>query len=310
MDSWNPEIVVIGAACLDIKGHVAGPIHPATSNPGRVRITVGGVARNIAENLARLGLRTALLTVVARDPFGHQVVKHTGRAGVDVSQVLFLRSQRTASYVALVDGEGNLSAAVDDTAILSELTPRYIYDRRRLFRQARMVVVDANTPRPAVETALRLARKYGVPFCLDPVSFELARRYRDHLGHIYLLAAGAVEAEALTGLTISSPQEAADAARQLVSAGVEVVVISLGQQGVAYASREQNGYVPAMRAEVVDPTGAADAQTAAIIYGLVNRFPLDEAVWLGASAAALTAQSPETVRSDLCLELLYQRLVS
>jgi pseudouridine kinase len=310
MSDWLPQVVVIGAACLDIKGHVFGKIHPATSSPGQVRITVGGVARNIAENLARLGTQTTLLAAVARDPFGHQVVKHTGAAGVDVSQVLFCRNHRTGAYLALLDDEGNLASAVDDTAIIAELTPRYIYDRRRLFRGARMVVIDANTCVNTVETVVRLARRYRVPLCLDPVSLELAPRYRDHLQHFHLVAAGALEAAALTGMSITSRRSAADAARHIIGAGVQVVLINLGREGVVYATTEYNGFVPAVRCEVVDTTGAADALTAAVIYGLVNGIPLDEAVWLGVSASALTLQSMETVRSDLSLDLLYQQLVS
>ena len=309
MDDWAPEVVVIGAACLDIKGHVAGQFYPATSNPGQVRISVGGVARNIAENLARLGTHTALMAVVARDPFGHQIVKHTSAAGVDVSQVLFARDERTAAYVALLDGEGNLTSAVDDSAIISILTPRYVYDRRRLFRRARMVVIDANTPIETAETAIRQAKKHGCQLCLDPVSVELAPRYRSLLPHFDLLAAGGVEAEALTGRPVTSRRTASDAARQLVGAGVAVVLISLRNEGVVYATAEDNGYIPAVRGEVVDTTGAADALTAAVIYGLVNGIPLDESVWLGVSASALTMRSMDTVCGDLSLDLLYQQLV-
>lgn len=310
MGAWLPEIVVIGAACLDVKGHVQGRIQPATSNPGQVRVTVGGVARNIAENLARLGTHTALLAVVARDPYGHEIVKHTSAAGVDVGAVLFVRDQRTASYVALIDGSGDLAAAVDDTAILAKLTPRHIYQHRRLFKRARMVVVDANTPLETFATIRRIAQKYRVPLCLDTVSLGLAERYRSSLEHLRLLACDAGEAEVLTGMPVTTRRQAAAAARALVAAGVEVVIINLGSDGVVYASTEHNGSVPAIGGEVVDSTGAAEALTAAVIYGLANDIPLDEAVWLGSSAAALTAQSLETVRSDLSLDLLYQRLVA
>lgn len=309
MSEWAPQVVVVGLACLDIKGHVFHRIQPGTSAPGEVRITVGGVGRNIAENLARLGTHTALLTVVARDAAGHQVVKTSSAAGVDVAPVLFARDQRTASYLALLDDEGNLAAAVDDTVIIDQLTPRYVYDRRRLFRYARMVVLDANTPKGTAETTIRLAHKYGAKLCLDLVSQELAPRYRDYLQQFYLLAAGAVEVAALTGMPVTTRYDATDAARHLVGRGVEVVLINLGRNGVVYATTENNGYVPAVRCEVVDQTGASDALTAAVIYGLVNRIPLDEAVWLGVSAAALTLQSMDTVRDDLSLDLLYQRLV-
>ncbi|MBN1485821.1 MAG: carbohydrate kinase family protein [Chloroflexia bacterium] len=310
MGEWIPEMVVIGASCLDIKGRVTGKLHPATSNAGNVRIAVGGVARNVAENLARLGLRTTLLSVVARDPFGHQIVKHTGSAGVDVSQVLFSRTHPTAAYVALLDQAGQLDVAVDDTRIVQEITPRYVHDRRRLFRDARGVVLDANTPLRTAETVLRLAQRYGVPIFLDSVSYELAQRYRDQLSSFDLLSCGFVEAEALVGHSIdSSLQATAAAARQLVAAGVRVAIINLGSAGVVFASAENNGHAPAIQCEIVDPTGASDALTAAVIYGWVNGVPLDEAVWLGVSAAALTLQSEDTVHGDLSLDLLYQQLV-
>jgi pseudouridine kinase len=310
MSEWLPEAVVVGAACLDIKGLVPDQIHPATSNPGVVRIAVGGVARNIAENLSRLGMKTTLLAAVARDPFGHQLVKHTGAVGVDVSHVLFSRESHTAAYVALFDGGERLVAAIDDTQVIQELTPRYIYDRRRLFRDARVVIVDANTPLRTAETIIRLVNRYEVPLCLDPVSYGLAARYRDLLEHFDILAAGAVEVEALTGQSLTSRDEAAAAARSLVGRGIEIVIINLGSDGVVYASTEDNGYVPAIHCEIVDPTGATDALTAALIYGLVNDVPLDESVWLGISAATLTLQCEESVCADLSLDLVYQQLVS
>jgi pseudouridine kinase len=78
--------------------------------------------------------------------------------------------------------------------------------------------------------------------------------------------------------------------------------------GVAYASPEVSGLVPAVQTVILDPTGAGDALTAAVIFALLNEIPLDEAVKLGASAAALTLRTPGSVVPDLSLELLYDQL--
>jgi pseudouridine kinase len=67
--------------------------------------------------------------------------------------------------------------------------------------------------------------------------------------------------------------------------------------------------VPALESEIVDLTGAGDALTAAVVFGLLNDFPIDEAVRLGTSAAALTLQSRETVCPALSLEQLYDQMV-
>ena len=76
-----------------------------------------------------------------------------------------------------------------------------------------------------------------------------------------------------------------------------------------YATPSTSGFVPALEVDVVDPTGAGNALTATVIYALLNDIPLDEAVRLGVSAATLTLDSHETVRSDLSLESLYAQLI-
>ena len=304
-----PEIVVVGAACLDVKGQIAGDIIAGTSNPGSVRISVGGCARNVAENLARLGMPTALLSVVCQDDFGRTIVRQTERAGVDTDHVLISCDQHSAAYMALLSAQSNLLVGVDDTAAASALTPEYIGDHADLLRHARMVVIDANVPLESAEMLLAICQSAGVPVALDPVAYAPALRYRSLAGSFYLMTPNGVEAQALTGLPVASAEQGAIAAKHLINAGVQIAIITLGQAGLVYATGDANGYVPAIKVEVVDPTGAGDALTAAVVYALLNDIPVDEAVRLGVSAATLTIESPDTVRQDLSLESLYAQLV-
>jgi sugar/nucleoside kinase (ribokinase family) len=101
---------------------------------------------------------------------------------------------------------------------------------------------------------------------------------------------------------------ALDAARQLVAEGVEIALVTMAEFGVGYASAETSGHVPAVKTEILDSTGAGDAQTAAVLFGLLNGIPLDESVRLGVSAAALTLRTPGSVMPDLSLERLYDGL--
>jgi pseudouridine kinase len=78
---------------------------------------------------------------------------------------------------------------------------------------------------------------------------------------------------------------------------------------VAYATREGRGHIPALRSVIVDPTGAGDALTATVLFALLNKIPLDEAVRLGISAASLTLRSKHTVIPDLTLERLYEEMM-
>jgi pseudouridine kinase len=194
-------------------------------------------------------------------------------------------------------------------AILSHITPRYVNDRRRLFRDARMVVVDANLPPATLKTVFRLARRYRLPICADPTSKNLAPRLRPYLDQLHMVTPNPAEAEALLEQgPIGGRNEAIAAAKQLVARGVEIAVITLAEMGVCYATSNESGHVPALDIDIVDLTGAGDALSAAVIFGLLEEIPVGEAIRLGVSAAALTLQSRETVYPDLSLENLYDQL--
>ena len=117
------------------------------------------------------------------------------------------------------------------------------------------------------------------------------------------------EAEVLAQGTITNEDDAIAAARRLVNAGVEIALITLAENGVVYATANSSGHVPALSTEVVDPTGASDALTATVVFGLLNDIPIDESVRLGVSAAALTLASSDTVFEKLSLDLLYDSLI-
>ena len=88
-----------------------------------------------------------------------------------------------------------------------------------------------------------------------------------------------------------------------------MVILTLAHQGVYYATSETAGFVPAMKTEIVDPTGAGDALSATVVYALLNDIPLDDAIRLGVTAASLTLQHPGAVFPELSLDKLYERLV-
>jgi pseudouridine kinase len=303
------DVVVIGAACLDVKARMRSDTIAGTSNPGEVRISVGGGARNVAENLARLGMRTALLSVVCEDDFGRTIIRQTGQAGVITDYVLRSCDQHSASYIALLGSQGHLLVGVDDTLATNALTPDYIDDHADLLIAARMVVLDANVPVETAERILSICASAQVPVVLDPVAYTPALRYRSLIGGFYMVVPNEIEAQALTDVRITSESQAIVAAKQLITSGVTIAIITRADAGLVYATSALNGFVPAITTEVVDPTGAGDALTATVIYALLNAVPIDEAVRLGVSAATLTLSSVETVRQDLTLESLYAQLV-
>lgn len=308
--SSERHILVIGSASLDIIGRALGPIEYATSNPGILRTSAGGSARNIAENLARLGMHAILISAVGDDPEGERVLGETSAAGVDVEHCLRLEGHRTGAYLAVLDEQGALRLGLDDMPTVAFITPDHLRACQHLFKESAALVIDANLPPKSISAAISLAKRNQVPVVADTTSVSLAGRLQPHLNDLWLITPNEAEAEALCPRPVphADPRRAVEAARFLVSQGVGIVVISMAEFGVSYATADASGHISALRTEIVDPTGGGDALTATVLFALLNEIPLDEAVRLGISAAALTLRSRGSVAPDLSLELLYNEL--
>jgi len=309
------HVLVIGSAGIDVKARPAEKLAPGSAVPGLIRDSVGGVARNIAENLARLEVPTVLLTAVGGDAPGARVLDRCRDAGVNVSRALVIPEARTGHYVALLSAEGRLDVAISDYEITRQLDSKYLIKNREYFARAALIVIDASLQDTALKTLFRLAGKYHRRVCADPTSPVLAGRLAPYLDRIEMITPNLVEAIALCGdpcletVPVQDRDTALASAQRLLERGVHVAAVTIGVNGVVYASGTDRGHIPAIRTEIVDATGAGDAFTSAAIFGLLNDFPLDEALRLGVSAASLTLHSSETVLPNLSLELLYSQLV-
>ena len=269
-----------------------------------MRVSPGGAGRNIAENLARLNVRTSLMTVVGTDQNARLILEETTKAGVDTTCVRVLPGISSGVYLAVMDQTGHLAVSIDEMACLERLNPPYIYANRSLIERASMVVLDANLATNALGTALALARRNGVPTCMTTVSVALARKVKRYLNQFNIVIGNQDEASILVGLPITNTDEAILGVHRMVASGVELAVTTLGAHGLVYATSESSGYIPAIQCDVVDSTGAGDALTAAMVYGYVNKFPVDEALRLGVSAATVTLTCRDTVCRDLTQETL------
>ncbi|HSF82495.1 MAG TPA: carbohydrate kinase family protein [Anaerolineales bacterium] len=311
--SRSPEgpVLVIGGAGVDIVGRLKSEPRGSTSNPGQIRSSFGGVARNVAENLARLGQPVSLISVVGEDEAGERLLEGLEAAGVNTAGVLRSARQDTGSYLAVVSPGGEFYFGVDDMRAMAELSREHVLAHEHLFKEAAILFVDANIPKDTLRTAMSLARKARLPVCADPTSVTLAPRLRPYLSRLILITPNSAEAAIYCDTTskVSTRKQALEAAKALVSLGVQIAIITLAEQGLCYATSETSGYIPAIRTEIVDPTGAGDALSATVIFALLNDIPLDDAVRLGVSAASLTLRYRGAVVPDLSLEKLYDQLV-
>jgi pseudouridine kinase len=305
------KILVVGATLLDSRGKPTQGLAPNMSNPADIRVTRGGTARNVAENLARLGAEVRLVSAVGSDLIGQHLVTQTAASGVDTEFVQVMDGEHTGAYIAVLEENGSLSVALDDVRVLRHITSGYLDRNRSLFKEADMVMMDGSLTPESMATVARLCAKYNKPLCADPSSARLAFKLRPFLSQLHLVVPNEAEAAELCEVDFDGHDAEASLAlaRCLVGKGVENVVVTLSDFGLDYATTRETGYIPANYSEMVDSTGTGDAVTAAIMFGMLNSLPPIEAIRLGAAAASLTLQTAETVVPDLSLDMLYDHLI-
>lgn len=298
MNVRSGSVLVVGGANLDLlaRSHAALQLH--TSNPGTSSGTPGGVGRNIAENLARLGTPTRLVLAVGDDPAGAELLERTQAAGVETFEVPWAGA--TGTYTAILDADGSLLAGVADMAATDCIRPEDV--EPRWVAAADWLVLDGNLSPDTLEHALRCADEAGVPVVLDPVSAPKARLIAPLFAdaRVHTLTPTLDELVALTG--VSDP---AAGASVLHRAGVEVVWLREGYRGSTLFHRYAEPVRVALpRVQPVDVTGAGDAMLAAYVHALMHGADRTRAAFEGAAAAMLTVLSPLTVRPDLSGELI------
>jgi len=302
-------VLVLGGANMDISATTERALVPADSNPGVVRCAPGGVARNVAENLARLGLDTHLLAAVGDDAYGRSLLEATQKAGVDVQGCWVLPGQTTSTYVSLHGPAGDLAVAVNDMRILECLTPALLATHAEHLRVATALVLDCNLSADAL--AWVFANRGDTAVFVDAVSAFKCPRILPWLDQVHTLKVNRQEAQALCGFTVQSDAEIESAAQWLHSQGVQQVVLSLGERGIYWSDKAAaHGWQGTLPTAVVNVTGGGDALMAGLVHGFVNQQSLAQATPFALACAALTLSSEQANHPDLSVDSVLQLLRS
>jgi pseudouridine kinase len=274
-----PHILVIGGANLDIKAKSLEVNRLGTSNPGRITTSPGGVARNIAHNLARLGADVGLITAMAQDHQGAVVLAATRAAGVETSRII-TTATATGTYLAILNPNGELVTAMSDMRAADEITPTVIASHVEAIASAKLVVADCNLSLATLEAVAAIARDKLV---IEPVSVAKSAKLADLLtsGPIFMASPNLDQIESLT-----HTRSISKACRKLHAMGLRHIVGHAGTDGVFVSNGEDITHVPAQAAgAIVDVTGAGDAAVAGLVFGLLQGQDLVTAATLGQKLA-------------------------
>lgn len=297
------RVIVIGGANVDIKGRASGNFIGTTSNPGEVTVSVGGVGRNIAENLARLGLQTSLLTVLGDDANGRLVREATEAAGVDLSLTL-IGPAATGTYLVILDRKGEVQSALNDMHNIEWLRPAHLEAAAATLAEADMLVADCNIDASCLEWLCAFTTRHGLRLVIEPVSVPKAKKLLKfkRTMPVFAVTPNKQQLEALTG-----EKDLHQGVRKLHAMGFDNVVVHRGAKG-AYASSPAGQFeVLATGAlEIADVTGAGDAAVAGLVSGVLEGFPLWQAATLGQAAASIKLASRQSVSAELSRARLKQ----
>lgn len=302
------KILCIGAAHVDRKAKAQSDIQLGTSIPVSVSTSPGGVARNVAENLARLQCPVALVSRVGNDTEGTEVLSVCKSLSIDISMISRSITCPTASYTALLDPKGDMVVALANMDIYEEMTPSILEPFMPEMKKFPLCFLDTNLPVKTLEFLLESSGYSGIVF-VDPVSVAKAKKLQGLLKYIDYIFPSRDEAEALSGVTIRTSADAESAGKKICQLGAKHTVITLGAGGVCVVNSISYGHIPPLTADsVCDVTGAGDALIAGVIYGISHSLTLDDAIHYGMAAASLTLETNHTVSPYLTQQLLNKKL--
>ena len=290
------SIVVMGAVFVDIKGYPLAQFIPAGRNVGRVVQVHGGVCRNVAEDLANMGLDTVLLSVVDNTGISRDVLERLEKHHVDVRYVS-RRDDGLGTWLAIFDNNGDVAASISRRPVLDDVLTTLRERGDEIFAGADSVVVEIDMETPILEEMFRLADKYRIPVYAVVSNMSIALQRREMLERTGCIVcnqqeAGMLFSEDYTDLT--SEEMCRILPEKIARAEIRRMIVTMGAQGAVYASLDgESGICPAQKVDVIDTTGAGDSFFAGAAAALTYGCSLEEACRIGTRLAGSVIATDE-----------------
>lgn len=302
----EPYTLVIGGQNIDIHGRPFAKATISDSAPGIVRMSEGGVGRNIALNLARLDESVKFITAFGDDHNGELLANNARQAGIDISQSAFITNDASSTYLYITDETGEMQMAVSDMEIYRHLTPAYLESKHNIIKRASICIVDTNLNEDTIDY---IAKTTTSPLFVDTVSTTKAIKVKPILDRVHTLKPNKIEAEILTGVKITDQESLDKAVDAFINKGLEQVFISLGPDGIYAANKKERVRLPIIPAvDKINTTGAGDAFVAGLAWAWRQNCTLKESALAGLAASSVCMESIETVSPDMSVDNLKNKM--
>lgn len=299
-------VSIVGGANMDIQGFPKGDLILKDSNPGEVKMSLGGVGRNIGENLVKLGVETKLITTVGDDVYGSKILEEARLIGLNMQDSLILKNQSTSTYLSILDEKGDMKVAIAYMDIFDKMNINFIKQKKHIIENSKLCIIDTNIPKEVIEYIV--INNKGTDFFLDTVSTAKASKVKDIIGYFHTIKPNKLEAEMLSGVKINNKEDLKKAAKHFLDKGVKRVFISLGEEGIYYNDGINESHISTPKINVVNATGAGDAFIAALAYSHFNNTEIDHSVRFAMTASILALSHENTINPNISVENINKKM--
>lgn len=297
-------IAVVGTVFVDCKGFARQKYDAYGRNLGNIKFIHGGVGRNVAENIANLGLPTMFISSVDRTGLGKEVITRLDEIGVDTSCVLEQDRTGMGMWLAILNEQGDLAGSISQMPTLDRLETLITQQGNEVLQRATHVVLELDLNVEIAKRVIRLATLQGRPIYGIPGNLSVVLNNPELLSSLDCFICNEIEAQHLLGVTFvdCSIDQMQEQLKQFAfRIGLKSMVVTLGSRGaVYYESKAGTGYQPVFPVQVVDSSGAGDSFFSGTVAGLVSGKTLAQSVVYGSKVAAWTIQCAE----NTCLDLM------
>lgn len=299
-------VTVIGGSNMDIQGFPNNPLVMYDSNPGQVDISMGGVGRNIAENLSRLNVNTKLISAIGNDLYGNTILSECKNLNIDVNDCLVSDEYSTSIYVSILNNSKDMQLAISHMDIIEKLDESFIHSKHKSIDDSKAIVIDTNLSNEAIDF---ITRTYShLPIFVDTVSTAKCLKIKDILDRFEGIKLNKYEAETLSGIKIENPDDVKKSCEFFINKGIKNVFITLGGDGVYCANTDKAVHIPGVKINIVNATGAGDAFMSGIMYGFMNDLDLEETAKFSVGASILALSHKNTINPNLSVDLINQTI--
>ncbi|MDD3129672.1 MAG: winged helix-turn-helix transcriptional regulator [Candidatus Izemoplasmatales bacterium] len=300
-------ITCVGGANLDYIFDLQGDMIRKTSNPVKASVSLGGVIRNVADNLARLDQKVSLMTLVGSDADGEKILNESKKL-MDIFATDKLDYYNTGSYYAVIDKAGEMQVGFADMEITKNMNRQWVLEHKRHLILSSWVIADLNITIDAMESLIEFARAEDKRIAIIGVSGPKMKNLPADLKAVDLIICNRDETQSYFN---TDEENLLNLVEFWKDKGVKRACVTAGKQGMAYLEDGKTYFLESLiisNDKIVDVTGAGDAFSAALLYGLITKESMARSLEYARMSAALTIQDKCSVNPILSINLLKREI--